>query len=226
MATIDLCEFCGTETPRLSVNGEALGAVVRALEAGSRTIAGSELMHSINCSVDEAASWVTHLLSCAPAWPMSPQDEVVLQTVISAFGTVDRPSHFTDVLHCDECKEHDTTLRARALHRLERKDLGNPGWDPVSFCTPQAIGHLFPALARFSLLPDVWRDNTWYGGQLLSHLSYGGTENTFFQWCSAEQRDAVAALLLHLAATRSAHITDCGREAELSKALDVWGSGT
>lgn len=216
------CEHCGVLVPRFAVNEQEFQAVVKAISDGSKTIAASELRYFVQCRESEAQTWVDHLLSCAHAWPLAEADQEVLRCIDHAFEGLSKPEHFTNHTHCDECKEHDKTLRARTRETLRREELGNAGWDPITFSSEEGIGYLFPALARFALLPDVWRQHSWYGSQLLSHLSWDGGSNRFLVWCSPRQRDAVYCFLIHLAATRRAAIERGSDENELLTALAAW----
>ena len=219
------CTQCGNVVLDFTPSEDELQSVVRALANGSKTIAADEFKYFARCSDEQAKTWVDHLLCCAYAWPAAQQDESVLEQIDQAFTAVDKPDHFTDFTHCDECKEHDDTLRARSRETLRRQDLGNCGWDPMTFSSAEGIGYFFPALARFALLPDVWRDHGWYGEQLVSHLSWDGSDNRFLAWCSPEQRRVVHALLVHLSATRTRAITQSSIERELEMALSAWQSG-
>jgi hypothetical protein len=216
------CRACGTVFPQLSVDSNALNSIVRALSNGSQTMAALELKHFASCTDKEATSWVAHLLACAFAWPNNEADEAELGKIDRAFGGIEKPEHFTNFSHCEECLEHDSTLRSRTRETLRREDLGNLGWDPISFCSSEGCGYLFPALARFALLPSVWRNNGWYGEQLLFHLSYEGAENEFFRWCSPARRAAVSGFLRYLAETRSQAVSEHGCDDELLGALQVW----
>ena len=216
------CEHCRALVPRLEVNEQAFAAVTKALSNGSPTLAAAELQQAAGCGAAAARAWVEHLLSCAYAWPNAGADRRILRHLDEAFADVDRPEHFTDYAHCAECKEHDDTLRARTRETLQRADLGSGGWDPINFCSEVGIGHLFPALARYALLPSVWLDRDWYGSQLLWHLSYAGGSNRFLAWCSPRQRDAVYGLLRHLQQTRMQDIASYCDEELLSTALAAW----
>lgn len=215
------CQHCGTLVPRFDVDAQQFQAIVKALSGGSKTLAAAELRHFAQCSEATAQAWVDHLLSCAHAWPSAEEDERVLQRINQAFADVSKPEHFADHTHCSECAEHDTVLRSRTRETLRREDLGN-GWDPVSFSNAQGIAYLFPALARFALLPDVWRDHDWYGSQLLSHLRWEGSDNRFLAWCSPIQREVVYAFVRHLANTRRSAIESRGDEDLLQAALSAW----
>ncbi|MBT8769066.1 hypothetical protein [Metapseudomonas boanensis] len=131
-----------------------------------------------------------------------PTDAEALALIDAAFADAPRPVHFTDYRHCCECAEHDELLRSRDRSTLQHTDVGNAGWDPICFCSPEGIAYFMPALVRFALAqPNDQLD--WYGWQLLFHLYQGGAYNTFLNACSAPQRQAIAALLAHLIDTRA-----------------------
>jgi hypothetical protein len=220
------CKYCGVVVPQFSVGEVAFAAIVRALTNGSKTLAAAELKYYVGCSDHESLVWVEHLRSCLGAWPTASTDEAVIQIITEAFSGIEKPEHFTNFTHCDECKEHDDTLRARTVETLQRKDLGNAGWDPITFCSEEGIAYFFPALARFALLPDAWRDNSWYGAQLLSHLSYEGPANRFLVWCSPAQRNAVYTLLMHMMDTKAEAVSSYGTDDDLLGALCAWNPAT
>jgi hypothetical protein len=216
------CEYCCAVVPLLEVNEQAFNAVTNALSNGSPTLAAAELQQSAGCAAAAARAWVDHLLTCAYAWPNAEPDQRILRNLDEAFAGIGRPEHFTDYAHCPECKEHDDTLRARTRETLQRADLGSGGWDPINFCSEVGIGYLFPALARYALLPSVWLDRDWYGCQLLWHLSYRAGSNRFLVWCSPRQREAIYELLRHLQQTRMQEIANYYDEELLSTALAAW----
>ena len=216
------CKQCGAVVLDFTPTGGDFQSVVRALSNGSKSLAAGEFKYFATCSDEEASSWVAHLLNCTYAWPNAQSDQSVLNQIDSAFSGVVKPEHFTNYSHCDECNEHNNTLRARTRATLLRRDLGNAGWDPITFSCAEGIGYFFPSLARFALLPDVWPDNSWYACQLLSHLKWDGCENKFFVWCSPTQRSAVYSLLEHLSVTRGEEVACHSSQADLQEALSVW----
>lgn len=115
--------------------------------------------------------------------------------VASQLFRAPRPEHFTDYRHCEECAEHDQTLRDTNLHSLTMEHLGNPGWDPVCFCTVEAKLYLMPALVRLTL--DTIKGDA-YLDQFLFHLAWNGTDNELVQRCSPEQRAFICRLLQFL----------------------------
>jgi hypothetical protein len=58
------------------------------------------------------------------AWPTASTDEAVIQNITEAFSGIEKPEHFTNFTHCDECKEHDDTLRARTVETLQGQQRG------------------------------------------------------------------------------------------------------
>jgi hypothetical protein len=129
-------------------------------------------------------------------------DSEVLLAIDSAFGSVARPEHFTDFKHCCECAEHDALLRSRDRQSLTQADIGNPGWDPICFASPEGLAYYLPCLARFALA-SPHPEFGWYGDQLVFHLYSGFRDNRLFGFCNREQRSAVAKLLAHLIEQRT-----------------------
>jgi hypothetical protein len=113
-------------------------------------------------------------------------DQDVLRIVEAAFPGVPRPEHFTNFTHCEECAECDVLLLSRDYSSLTVADVGNPGADPLSFCSGQGKAHFMPALARLALDPPTYEFG-WYGTQLLFHLGYKGCANATLAYCTAEQ---------------------------------------
>lgn len=221
---MNACKHCGTPIPAFNIDGSTIQRVAIVLADGSSTKAVDEVRAIMDCSDSEAQLWVDHFAACCKSWPFKDDDISILRQIDEAFAFIEKPIHFTDYVHCDECKEHDDTLCARTRETLRRQDLGNPGWDPLNFTTEEGIGYLFPTLARFAFMPEGHGQYGWYGDQLIWHLSYETTKNRFLTWCNAEQRLAVIALLEHISKTRQKLVSDNFCENELSSAIAVWSS--
>ena len=148
-------------------------------------------------------------------------DQEVLNAIDQEFGPCPRPEHFTDYTHCCECSEHDALLRSRDRESLDLAGVGNQGWDPICFITPEGFAYYLPALARFAL-SDTDATWGWYGSQLAFHLCYTGAANVRWQYCSESQRSAIAMLLEHLIETR-AQVADDEYSADvLLQAWEIW----
>lgn len=149
----------------------------------------------------------------------------ILQRVQHAFAGCRRPEHFTDFTHCEECAEHDELLRSRDIHTLRIEDVGNPGWNPICFISPEGFVYYLPALARLSLAePDY--AHGWYGGQLLWHLCYDGHQNKLWLACTPEQRLSVVELLRHIGETRASLVDSELHTDDLFQAVEIWSDET
>jgi hypothetical protein len=148
-------------------------------------------------------------------------DAEILEAVREAFCNCRKPEHFTNYAHCEECQEHDDTLRAKDVETLAREDVGNVGWDPLCFTSPEGITYLFPALARLALA-DETESFDWYGSQLLFHLTNDQEQNRLIRYFSRDQRNAVAVLLRHIKATRYDQVANYVCEDELDIAITLW----
>jgi hypothetical protein len=163
----------------------------------------------------------------ADGWPQdfswSESAVAVLQQIDRSFSTVERPEHFTNVDHCSECREHDEELSARARMELRRSDLGGPGWDPITFASPQGVAHLMPALARYTMAPDFWPNPGWYADQMAFHLVLDGRDNRLVQFCNPEQRAAVSSMISWMIENRADDLAH--QEDDWLLAFDIWHTG-
>ena len=151
-------------------------------------------------------------------------DAAILAEIDTAFGAVERPEHFTNFAHCEECAEHDDLLRARDRYTLRIEDVGNPGWDPICFCSPNGIAYYFPTLARLALAEQGSNKYDWYANQLLFHLYSGFTDNAFFQHCNIAQRRVVARFLAHIIETRTSLIAVYGSADDFLRCHELWNN--
>lgn len=152
---------------------------------------------------------------------MKTSDGEALKALGEAFRSRSRPEHFTNFGHCCECAEHDELLLARDLSTLRIEDVGNPGWDPVCFTSPEGFAYYLPALARLALDQPA-PGFGWYGDQLIWHLVMDGPANVRVLACTPEQRKAVAAFLQHLIDTRAAQIDHDLLADDALRAFQIW----
>jgi hypothetical protein len=148
-------------------------------------------------------------------------DAAVLELVRKAFSNCPKPEHFTNYEHCDECQDHDDVLRSRDIETLAIKDVGNSGWDPLCYTSPQGFAYFFPALARL-VLSEPAEPFGWYGPQFFFHLTHDGQFSRFHPHFSREQKEAVVALLRHISETRQNLVADYMYDEELRMAIDRW----
>ncbi len=153
--------------------------------------------------------------------PQTPEDLAVLEKVRRAFKANPRLEHFTNFEHCEECAEHDQTLLARDPDSLKIEDVGNPGWDPICFISPEGFAYYLPGLARLALDEPPY-GYSWYGSQLLWHLISDGPANARYQHCSPDQRKVVAELVSHLIETRATQLEDECVAEDAIRAHQIW----
>ena len=132
---------------------------------------------------------------------------------------VDKPTHFTDFGHCEECAEHDETLRSGSVGKIGIEKLGNPGWDPMCFCSAEGMKYYFPALVRLSVETIA---EEYYFDQMLFHLAYGGPENRLLKSCTAPQREFVAAFLAHMISTYPSQLEENMSADEALSTYELW----
>jgi hypothetical protein len=151
-------------------------------------------------------------------------DATILELLRNAFSSCQRPEHFTNYEHCSECRNHDDVLRSRDINTLAIEDVGNSGWDPICYISPEGFAYYFPALARLALEDETERFG-WYGPQLLFHLTHDGQCSLFLPHLRPEQKQAVVALLRHIGETRQDQLANYGYVEELQTAIDRWSGG-
>ncbi len=130
-----------------------------------------------------------------------------------------RPEHFTNFGHCEECLEHDQTLLKWDIDTIGIPELGNPGWDPMCFCSFEGKKYYMPALIRLSL-ETIYTE--FYFSQLLFHLEHNGLNNEFYQNCSYEQRKFIADYLSYMFDNYSKEISLNCCENEFFRTLEIW----
>lgn len=131
----------------------------------------------------------------------------------------EKPEHFTDYNHCDECYEHDQTLLQWDIDTISLQQLGNPGWDPLCFCSSAGKQYYMPALIRLTLAS---MQSDFYLEQLLFHLQIDGEDNDFYRSCNTEQRQFIADFLAHLVEKYSHQIEQMSCSDDLLQAHQIW----
>lgn len=147
-------------------------------------------------------------------------DATILDLVREAFADCPRPEHFTNYEHCWECRDHDDVLRSRDVETLGIEDIGNGGWDPLCFISPEGFAYFFPALARLVLDEPVGFN--WYGRNLVFHLTNDQQFRRLRWHFSRAQKAAVLALLRHIHETRKKLVASYMREDQLQAAIRRW----
>ncbi len=132
---------------------------------------------------------------------------------------VQRPEHFTEYDHCEECAEHDQTLLSSEIDFIGLDELGNPGWDPICFTSTEGKKYFLPAFVRLSLETV---DDEFYFGQFLFHLESNGPNNDFYLSCNTEQREFVASFISFMIEKYSEEIEANYYADEALKSYEIW----
>lgn len=134
---------------------------------------------------------------------------------------VPKPAHFSDYRHCCECAEHDQTLLTLDVDSIGLAELGNPGWDPLCFCSAEGLMYYLPALIRLTL-DTMENPQETYLAQMLFHLVYDGANNRLVSACSKEQREFVADFLEYLMEKYSSQIDEGFTSDDILRAHEIW----
>ena len=135
---------------------------------------------------------------------------------------VPKPEHFTNYQHCCECAEHDETLLAADRDSIGLEQLGNPGWDPLCFTSPEGFLYYMPALVRLTL-DTIDKPTESYLDQMLFHLIKDGPANSLVSACNEAQRKFIAQFLEYLVTQHSDQIAaEVFASDDILKAHEIW----
>ena len=132
---------------------------------------------------------------------------------------IEKPQHFTNYSHCEECEEHDQTLINSSIDSIGLNELGNPGWDPICFATNQGKKYYMPSFIRLSLES---MDDEFYFGQFLFHLESNGKGNELFLSCNEAQRNLIVSFVEHVILNYTEQLEYNGYVHEALKVQDIW----
>lgn len=215
MVKVWQCPNCGTDVPALRLGSTAQWDRLVELLVGARQgMARREISLMTDASMEDASKWLDHLLRCPKAWPLDPAEEEVARSAEVAFDSVRKPEHFTNYDHCEECAEHDQTLRACDRDTVSRADFGVPGWSPIGFCSAQGLMYYFPALVRYSLMPDI-HGYEGLAGLVAIAIGPGGVGNALASVANPAQRSVFV---------RFARLLSERRIRGADEALELWES--
>ena len=135
---------------------------------------------------------------------------------------ISKPEHFTDYRHCCECAEHDQTLLAFDIDTIGLDQLGNPGWDPFCFSSPEGLIYYMPAIVRLTV-DTIDNPRESYLDQMLFHLIKDGPGNRLVTACTKEQRNFVAQFLEYLITQHAEAIADeVFASDDILRAHEIW----
>jgi hypothetical protein len=137
---------------------------------------------------------------------------------------VPKPAHFTNYRHCCECAEHDATLLACDVDSISLQQLGNPGWDPLCFVSPEGFLSYLPALIRI-ILETMDKPQERYVDPLLFHLMRDGKDHDLVRACNPAQRAFIAGFLEYVIDQYGAELDGCTYTDDMLKAYEIWSLG-
>ena len=194
-AKFKVCVHCGASVPLVELSPAVWQAIKRSLSNGSSTMAIAEIVSLTGVSQHDATQCLEHLRCCIFSWPLEASLREVMAEIDSAFGDIAKPQHFTNFAHCRESLEHDDVLRSQTVKTIARSDLGNVGWNPMTFANGLGRAYYFPALARYAAIPSDWPQRDSYIDLLACNLGGDPKANKLFQFCNSRQREGIASLM-------------------------------
>ena len=133
-----------------------------------------------------------------------------------------KPEHFTNYRHCCECAEHDQTLLTFDIDSIGLEQLGNPGWDPLCFSSPEGFIYYMPALVRLTV-DTISNPQESYLDQMLFHLIKDGPRNSLVSACNEEQRRFIAQFLDYLITEHAEQIaSEVFASDDILRAHEIW----
>jgi hypothetical protein len=141
--------------------------------------------------------------------------EELIQEALRLFPADYRPEHFTDPDHCEECRDHNETLRVNTREDISFEVLGNPGWDPICFVNEKGFKYYFPAMVRLALCGT---GDKYYVDQFLFHI----TQNSSCMSFNDEQSDLVRKVLENLVEKKTDELDDFLDADNIFKAIELW----
>ncbi len=135
--------------------------------------------------------------------------------------STEKPKHFTNYQHCEECSEYDETLLNSNINTIGLKELGSPGWDPICFCTAEGMKYYMPSFVRLSLST---MDDEFYLEQFLFHLESNGKDNDLYQSCDEKQRLFILKYIEYIIINHTNELEYNCCENEALKVQEIWSN--
>lgn len=88
------------------------------------------------------------------------------EKLLHVFSRREKPEHFTNYRHCEDCKEFDDVLRYFKRDDISFSELGNIAWNPISSVNIEGFLYYLPALARLAL----GKGDSYFVDQFLIHV--------------------------------------------------------
>ena len=147
--------------------------------------------------------------------------EEIINNAYKEFSFFERPMHFTDYKHCEECEDHDETMRSCNLRDIGAKEVGNPGWSPLPLLTEHALGYVMPRLIEMALNLEKNADGDIFIFDFLLCLTPNKEYKRFNNYSSG-QINIIQQCLKYIKNNYTSYIDECMCEEELQEAISTW----
>jgi hypothetical protein len=118
----------------------------------------------------------------------------VLEDLYREFAVIERPEQFTNFEHCEECFEHNETMKSAGLETLTASHLGTAGWNPISFLTAQGFAYFMPRLMELLLQEAEFKCGDPFSDSMLFHLSVPADHGRFLSYMPGQCQAILEAL--------------------------------
>ena len=142
----------------------------------------------------------------------------ILEALYQEFSDVEKPEHFTKFEHCEECREHNETMKSANLDTLTALHLGSFGWNPLSFLTEQGFAYFMPRLIELLLQDAKFRSGDPFAESMLFQLCPSASFDRFLSYSPQKCRAVLEALKYYK--NHSTHDRFTGEDVD--KAIQYW----
>lgn len=149
--------------------------------------------------------------------------DATIKNLYKEFSVYKRPEHFTDYKHCDECEEHDNTMRSATLKTLSSEHLGCVGWAPFSFLTEEGFAYYMPKIIELAANGELNIHGEPFVIQVILQLLPTNNHDRFSRYSTSQCKAVYEALCLTSAVQHEAINNYC-YDSDMEKALEYWKS--
>jgi len=145
----------------------------------------------------------------------------IIEDLYQCFSDYPRPENFTNFEHCNECLEHNETMKSASLDNLSGLHVGTTGWSPLGFLTEEAYGHCMPRFWELALTGEKNEHGESVLSVLLTDLGISISDDRFRGYSRNQCEAVVAALEFALERHRSSVVEEF-IQSDLERAIRNW----
>jgi hypothetical protein len=145
----------------------------------------------------------------------------VIEKLYKEFSVYKRPAHFTDYKHCDECEEHDETMRRATLETLCSEHLGCIGYAPFSFLTEEGFAHYLLRIIELAAIGELNKFGEPFVLQVALQLCPTNNYDRFSRYTKSQCK-AVYDALCHTNATQYEALSEYCYISDMENAIEYW----